>query len=76
MTLEDALLEKLRTLPVDKQQQVLDFAEFLQQKVADCVEDGLSLSERELALAYQEASGEVDADWDVTVADGLGNEAW
>ncbi len=33
MNLEQAVLDKLRTLPPDKQQQVLDFAEFLQQKI-------------------------------------------
>lgn len=32
MNIEQAIIEKLRTLPPDKQQQVLDFAEFLQQK--------------------------------------------
>jgi len=32
MNLEQAVLDKLRTLPPDKQQEVLDFAEFLQQK--------------------------------------------
>ena len=32
MNLEQAVLDKLRTLPLDKQQEVLDFAEFLQQK--------------------------------------------
>ncbi len=32
MNLEQALLEKLRTLTPDKQQEVLDFAEFLHQK--------------------------------------------
>lgn len=32
MSIEQAVIEKLRTLPPDKQQQVLDFAEFLQQK--------------------------------------------
>ena len=32
MNLEQAILDKLRTLPPDKQQEVLDFAEFLQQK--------------------------------------------
>lgn len=32
MSIEQAIIEKLRTLPPDKQQQVLDFAEFLQQK--------------------------------------------
>jgi hypothetical protein len=33
MNLEQAVLEKLRQLPVDKQREVLDFAEFLHQKV-------------------------------------------
>ncbi|MCV3216873.1 ribbon-helix-helix domain-containing protein [Plectonema radiosum NIES-515] len=34
------------------------------------------LRSRELEEAYREASREVDADWDVTVADGLTDEAW
>lgn len=32
MNLEQAVLEKLRTLPPERQQEVLDFVEFLQQK--------------------------------------------
>lgn len=32
MTIEMAVIEKLRTLPIDQQQEVLDFVEFLQQK--------------------------------------------
>lgn len=32
MNIEQAVLEKLRTLTPDKQQEVLDFAEFLHQK--------------------------------------------
>lgn len=32
MSIEQAVVEKLRTLPPDKQQEVLDFVEFLQQK--------------------------------------------
>lgn len=32
MTLEEAVLATLRELPVDKQQEVLDFAEYLRQK--------------------------------------------
>jgi len=32
MNLEQAVLEKLRSLPPNQQQEVLDFAEFLQQK--------------------------------------------
>jgi antitoxin ParD1/3/4 len=31
---------------------------------------------QELEEAYREASKEVDADWDVTVADGLTDETW
>lgn len=34
MTIEEAVLEKLRQLPQDKQQEMLDFAEFLQHKTA------------------------------------------
>lgn len=33
MTLEQAILEKVRALPPEKQQEILDFAEFLQAKV-------------------------------------------
>ena len=33
MSVAQLVLEKLRTLPVEKQQEVLDFVEFLQQKV-------------------------------------------
>jgi hypothetical protein len=29
MNIEQAVLEKLRQLPVDKQQEILDFAEFI-----------------------------------------------
>jgi len=32
MTVEDAVLEKVKKLPVEKKQEVLDFAEFLFQK--------------------------------------------
>ena len=32
MTIEQAIVEKLRLLPVEKQQEVLDFVEFLQRK--------------------------------------------
>lgn len=34
MNIEQALLEKVRSLPLEKQQELLNFAEFLQQKVA------------------------------------------
>lgn len=33
MTIEEAILEKLRELPLEKQQEILDFADFLVQKV-------------------------------------------
>jgi Protein of unknown function (DUF2281) len=33
MNIEQAILEKLRELPPEKQQEVLDFADFLRQKV-------------------------------------------
>jgi hypothetical protein len=32
MTLEQALVEKFKSLPAEKQRQLLDFAEFLEQK--------------------------------------------
>ncbi|MGI2905236.1 CopG family transcriptional regulator [Tolypothrix sp. VBCCA 56010] len=31
---------------------------------------------QELEEAYREASKEIDADWDVTLADGLTDETW
>lgn len=34
MTIEEAVIEKLRELPQDKQREMLDFAEFLAQKAA------------------------------------------
>lgn len=34
------------------------------------------LREQELESAYREANQEVDPDWDLTVADGLTDEAW
>jgi hypothetical protein len=33
MNIEQAVLEKLRQLPIDKQQELLNFAEFLYQKI-------------------------------------------
>ena len=33
MSIERAVVEKLRVLPLDKQQEVLDFVEFLENKV-------------------------------------------
>lgn len=34
------------------------------------------LQEKELEIAYSEANQEIDPDWDVTIADGLKDEAW
>jgi len=34
MSIEQTVLEKLKTLPIDKQQEVLDFVEFLQRKTS------------------------------------------
>ncbi len=34
------------------------------------------LRQRELETAYQQASQEVDSDWDVTLADGLADQTW
>lgn len=34
------------------------------------------LREKELEQAYAEASREIDADWDIAIADGLTDEAW
>jgi antitoxin ParD1/3/4 len=34
------------------------------------------LQEQELEEAYLKASTEVDTDWDITIADGLADEAW
>ncbi len=34
MNIERSLLEKFRQLPIEKQQEVLDFTEFIQQKLA------------------------------------------
>ncbi len=33
MSIEEAVVEKLRTLPAERQQEVLDFVEFLEQRV-------------------------------------------
>jgi hypothetical protein len=33
MTIEQAVLENLRELPIDEQQEVLDFSEFLRQRL-------------------------------------------
>lgn len=64
MTLEQNLLEKLHQLPIDKQQELLDFAEFLYQKLMYktplktvkglCADLTLNLSEEDIYEARQE----------------------
>jgi hypothetical protein len=67
MNLEQAVLEKLRALPPDKQQEILDFAEFLQQKNLTkkllksvkglCADLKVDITEEEIAQARQEMWG-------------------
>ncbi|MBW4556334.1 MAG: DUF2281 domain-containing protein [Trichormus sp. ATA11-4-KO1] len=64
MNLEEAVLEKLRHLPVDKQQQLLEFAEFLYQKTnlktplrtvrGLCADLKVDITEEDIAQARQE----------------------
>ncbi len=72
MNLEEAVLERLRHLPVDKQQQLLDFAEFLAQKATIkkplrtirglCADLKVDITEEELAQARQEMWGNFPRD--------------
>jgi hypothetical protein len=67
MNLEEAVLEKLRALPPDQQQEILDFAEFLQQKNLTkkplksvkglCADLKVDITEEEIAQARQEMWG-------------------
>jgi hypothetical protein len=67
MNLEEAVLERLRHLPVDKQQQLLDFAEFLSQKTTLktplltvrglCADLKVDITEEDIAQARQEMWG-------------------
>ena len=67
MTIDQMVLEKLKTLPPDRQQEVLDFVEFLCQKPGHkvqrrplrgmCVDLGVTLSEEDLAEARREMWG-------------------
>lgn len=64
MTLEQSLLEKLKQLPIDKQQELLDFAEFLSQKPLIkpnltsirglCADLKVDITEEEIQQARQE----------------------
>lgn len=64
MNIEQSVLEKLRHLSVDKQQQLLDFAEFLSQKMTLktplqnvrglCADLKVDISEEDISQARQE----------------------
>jgi hypothetical protein len=67
MNIEQAVLEKLRHLPVDKQQQLLDFAKFLSQKITVktclqnvrglCADLKVDISEEDIYQSRQEMWG-------------------
>lgn len=67
VNLEQAVLENLRQLPPEKQQEVLDFAEFLRQKTAPkqsrrslkglWVDQDIHITEEDIAEARQEMWG-------------------
>ncbi|MEG4346248.1 DUF2281 domain-containing protein [Microcoleus sp. A003_D6] len=67
MNLEQAVLDKLRELPPERQQEVLDFAEFLQQKTMPkrplksakglCADLKVDITEEDIAQARQEMWG-------------------
>lgn len=67
MTLEETILETLRELPVDKQQEVLDFAQYLKQKAQPkhprrslrglCADLNLHITEEDIAEARKEMWG-------------------
>jgi TRAP-type C4-dicarboxylate transport system substrate-binding protein len=64
MNAERILLEKWRTLPPEKQQEVLDFVDFLKQKTSSqkkrrslkglCADLGVSISEEDIKEVRQE----------------------
>jgi hypothetical protein len=72
MNLEEAVLERLRHLPVDKQQQLLDFAEFLYQKTTLktplltvrglCADLKVDITEEDITQARQEMWGNFPRD--------------
>jgi hypothetical protein len=72
MNIEQAVLERLRQLPVDKQQQLLDFAEFLSQKTTPktplrtvrglCADLKVDITEEDIAQARQEMWGNFPKD--------------
>ncbi|MEH2013848.1 DUF2281 domain-containing protein [Nostoc sp.] len=72
MNIEEAVLERLRQLPIDKQQQLLDFAEFLSQKTTPkttlrtvrglCADLKVDITEEDIAQARQEMWGNFPRD--------------
>lgn len=67
MSIEEAVLEKLRALPVDKKQEVLDFVEFLERKRPAprprrsvkglCADLGIDITEADIDEARREMWG-------------------
>jgi hypothetical protein len=67
MSVEQAVLEQLRSLPPEKQREVLDFAEFLKQKSAVkrprrsvkglCTDLGVHITEDDITVARREMWG-------------------
>ena len=67
MSIEQNVLEKLRQLPLDKQQELLDFAEFLYQKTTAklplqsvrglCADLKVDITEEDIAEARKEMWG-------------------
>ncbi|MGI2907310.1 hypothetical protein [Tolypothrix sp. VBCCA 56010] len=72
MNIEQAVLERLRQLPIYKQQQLLDFAEFLSQKTTPktplrtvrglCADLKVDITEEDIAQARQEMWGNFPRD--------------
>ncbi|WP_193197742.1 hypothetical protein [Nostoc sp. MG11] len=72
MNIEQAVLERLRQLLIDKQQQLLDFAEFLSQKTTSktplrtvrgfCADLKVDITEEDIAQARQEMWGNFPRD--------------
>lgn len=65
MSIEEAVVEKLRVLPLDKQQEVLDFVEFLENKIKQLAPNPYPL--RGSVLRYEdpfEPAVPID-DWEV-----------
>ncbi|OUL37578.1 hypothetical protein BV372_01025 [Nostoc sp. T09] len=72
MNLEQAVLKKFRQLPIDKQQELLDFAEFLYQKITTksallsvrglCTDLKVDITEEDITHARQEMWGNFPRD--------------